>query len=116
MGICKWQHRMEMNDMKEFDCVEVIIEKDRYVREGVHIGMQGWICFDECSDGYWLVNIPQYGAKRDIATISVKEEDLKVIPQMDARINEQIKAQHEKSDETVKQFDENPDDLSGYLI
>lgn len=102
--------------MKELDCVEVIVEKKTYTREGVHIGMQGWICFDECSDGYWLVNFPQYGAKRDIATISVKEEDLKVIPQMDARINEKIKAQYEKTDEASKQFDDKPDDLSGYLI
>jgi len=27
--------------MKEFDCVEVIIEKEKYAREGVHKGMQG---------------------------------------------------------------------------
>ena len=90
--------------MKELDCVEVIVEEKNYTREGVHIGMQGWIFFDECSDGYWLVNFTQYGAKRDIATISVKEEDLKVIPQMDARINEKIKAQYEKTYEASKQF------------
>ena len=29
--------------MKEMDCVEVIKEKDRYVKDGVHKGMQGWI-------------------------------------------------------------------------
>lgn len=107
---------MEMIDMKEFDCVEVIIEKGRYVREGVHKGMQGWICFDERSDGYWLVNFPQYGAKKDIATISVKEDDLKVIPKMDARVNEQIKAQFENSENTVKSFNDKTDDISGYLI
>ena len=107
---------MEMIDMKELDCVEVIIEKKAYVREGVHIGMQGWICFDECSDGYWLVNFPQYGAKKAIATISVKEDDLKVIPQMDARVNERIKAQFEDSENTVKAINDKPDDLSGYLI
>lgn len=102
--------------MKELDCVEVIIEKKAYVREGVHIGMQGWICFDECSDGYWLVNFPQYGAKKDIATISVKEDDLKVIPQMDARVNERIKAQFEDSENTVNAINDKPDDLNGYLI
>ena len=102
--------------MKELDCVEVLVEKKAYVREGVHIGMQGWICFDECSDGYWLVNFPQYGAKRDIATISVKEEDLKIIPQMDARINEQIKAQFDNSGDAAKGLKEKPDDLSGCLI
>ena len=107
---------MEMIDMKELDCVEVIVEKKAYVREGVHIGMQGWICFDECSDGYWLVNFPQYGAKKDIATISVKEDDLKVIPKMDARINEQIKAQFEDTGSSAKGLNEKPDELSGYLI
>ena len=107
---------MEMIDMKELDCVEVIVEKIAYVREGVHIGMQGWICFDECSDGYWLVNFPQYGAKKDIATISVKEDDLKVIPKMDARVNEQIKEQFEDTGSFAKTFNDKPDDLSGYLI
>ena len=80
--------------MKEMDCVEVIVEKEKYAREGVHKGMQGWICFDECSNGYWLVNFPQYGEKDDIAEISVKEEDLMLLPNgMDARVNERIKAQ-----------------------
>lgn len=116
MGICKWQHHMEMNDMREFDCVEVITERDRYVREGVHIGMQGWICFDECSAGYWLVNFPQYGAKKDIATISIKEDDLKIIPKMDARMNELIKVQFDNSEKAVQEFDEKPDDLGRFLI
>ena len=80
--------------MTEMDCVEVIVEKEKYAREGVHKGMQGWICFDECSNGYWLVNFPQYGEKDDIAEISVKEEDLMLLPNgMDARVNERIKAQ-----------------------
>ena len=30
--------------MKEMDCVEVAVEKKRYAKEGVHQGMQGWIC------------------------------------------------------------------------
>lgn len=105
-----------MIDMEELDCVEVITEKEKYAKHGVHAGMQGWICFDECSDGYWLVNFPQYGAKRNIATISGKEEDLIVIPKMDARINERIKAQLDHSEDAAKGLNEKPDDLSGYLI
>ncbi len=85
--------------MKEMDCVEVIVEKEKYTAEGVHKGMQGWICLDDCTNGYWLVNFPQYGAKRDIATISVKEEDMKIVPGMDARINEQIKARFDRLSE-----------------
>ncbi len=100
--------------MKELDCVELIVEKEKYVREGVHKGMQGWICFDECSFGYWLVNFPQYGAKKDIATVSIKEEDMKVIPCMDARINEQIKARFDSlNSKTALISDE---DNSSYLV
>ena len=82
--------------MKEMDCVEVINEKDRYVKDGVHKGMQGWICDPDFNNGTWLVNFPQYGEKDDIAEISVLEEDLVLLPNgMDARVNERIKAQYE---------------------
>ena len=80
--------------MKMMDCVEVIVEKEKYVRDGVHKGMQGWICLEQRNAGYWLVNFPQYGEKEDIAEISVKEKDLILLPNgMDARINEKIRAQ-----------------------
>lgn len=80
--------------MKMMDCVELIVEKDTYAKEGVHKGMQGWICLDDCVDGYWLVNFPQRGEKDDIAEISVKESDLKEIPTMNAIVNERIKEQY----------------------
>ncbi len=79
--------------MKEMDCVEVIVEKERYTKYGVHKGMQGWICFDERRNGYLLVCFPQYGEKDNIATIAIKEEDLKEIPVMYAIVNEKIKEQ-----------------------
>ncbi len=79
--------------MKEMDCVEVIVEKEKYAKEGVHKGMQGWICLDDCTNGYWLVNFPQCYDKEDIATISVHEDDMVHLPSgMDAKINEDIKA------------------------
>ncbi len=81
--------------MKYMDTVELIAERDIYAKEGVHKGMQGWICMEECIDGYWLVNFPQYGEKEDIATLGVKEKDLKIIPSMNAIINEQVKEQFE---------------------
>ena len=77
--------------MKEMDCVEVMVEKEDYAKDGVHKGMQGWICLDDSSNGSWLVNFPQYGENEDIATISIKEADLKLIPSMDARVNERIR-------------------------
>lgn len=52
--------------------------------------MQGWICDDRNINGCWLVNFPQCGEKADIAEIPVKEEDLKLIDIMHAKINEEI--------------------------
>lgn len=37
--------------MKEMDCIEVIVEKECYSKEGVHKGMQGWVCLDDLSSG-----------------------------------------------------------------
>lgn len=77
--------------MKMMDCVEIIVEKGKYAKNGVHKGMQGWICLDDCTDGYWLVNFPQCGEKDDIAEISINEKDMITIPAMNAEINEKIK-------------------------
>ena len=76
--------------MKEMDIVEVIVEKEKYAKEGVHKGMQGWICDERKVNDTWLINFPRYAEKADVATISVKEYDLKQIPCMDARNNEEI--------------------------
>ncbi|MBQ8000386.1 MAG: hypothetical protein IJ298_04120 [Ruminococcus sp.] len=79
--------------MKYMDTVELIAERDTYTKEGVHKGMQGWICNEEKINNSWLVNFPQCGEKEDIATLGVKEKDLKIVPSMNAIINEQIKEQ-----------------------
>ena len=102
--------------MKEMDCVEVTVEKERYIKDGVHQGMHGWICDPRNIDDSWLVNFPQYGEKGDIATIPVKEKDLKRIPAMNALINEQIKSKFEGSENRAKAIADTPDDISGYLI
>ncbi|MDY4144453.1 MAG: hypothetical protein SOY36_07855 [Oscillospiraceae bacterium] len=95
--------------MKEMDCVEVIVEKEEYAEEGVHKGMQGWICYDVFCDGTWLVNFPQCGEKDDIATLSIREEDMKLVPVMNAILNEQIKAKFDAAGETAE-------DLDGYRL
>jgi hypothetical protein len=102
--------------MQEMDHVQVIVEKEKYARDGVHKGMFGWICYPECVEGYWLVNFPQCGEKDDIAEISIKEEDLKIVNILDAEANEQIKAQYEDSGSSSKSLPIKPDDLSSYLI
>lgn len=95
--------------MKEMDNVRVTVEKERYAADGVHRGMQGWICLPEKVNGFWLVNFPQCGEKDDIAEISVKEEDLEVIDVLDAHVNERIKAEHDG-------VPYDGEDLSGYMI
>ncbi len=104
--------------MKMMDCVEVIVEKARYAKEGVHKGMQGVIFEEEKLHGYWIVLFPQYGDKEDIAYTGILEEDLKLLPNgFDAKLNERIKAQFDENGDTDKKsFDTKPDDLSGYLI
>ena len=102
--------------MEMMDCVEVTVEKGEYVEDGVHKGMQGWICMEYNGSGYWLVNFPQCGEKADIATTSIKEEDLKVSPVMYAAVNEEIKARFDQMDEDQKAISVVPDDLSKYLV
>ncbi len=107
--------------MKMMDCVEVITENNKYAKEGVHKGMQGWICLNDHASGTWLVNFPQCGEKEDIAEISIKEEDLKIIPVMNAAVNEQIKAQFEDSEKKSGNIDtecfcKDCDDISDFMF
>ena len=102
--------------MKMMDCVELIVEKSKYAKEGVHKGMQGVIWEPECKNGCWVVLFPQYGDKEDIADLYISEDDLKIITIMDARVNERIKAQREDSGNYSKSLTDMPDDLSGYII
>lgn len=108
--------------MKVMDPVEVTVEKKKYIREGVHKGMQGWICDSRKINGHWLVNIPQNGEKDDIATLPVREEDLALLPNgMDVRVNEKIKAQHEEpapKETGMKSgpFTENDGDVLNHMV
>ena len=102
--------------MQMMDCVEVTVEEEKYVKDGVHKGMQGWICLESRLAGYWLVDFPQCGEKDDIAMISVKEEDLKVIPVMYAAVNEEIKARFEEAEKNAKSFSNKTDELSDDMI
>lgn len=79
--------------MEYLDCVEVIVEKEKYAKHGVHRGMQGVIWLEESIDGTWDVFFDLLGEHAPIGDIAVKEEDLKPIPKIDVRVNEQIKAE-----------------------
>ena len=65
--------------MKEYDRVELIVEKEKYAKEGVHKGMDGWICEPRKIDGTWLVCFDQEFDLPNIATIEIDEEDLIVV-------------------------------------
>lgn len=65
--------------MKEYDRVILTVEKKEYAVDGVHKGMDGWICDSRNIEGHWLVCFDQYGELPNIATIPVKEEDLDIL-------------------------------------
>ena len=65
--------------MKEDDRVRLIIEKEKYAREGVHKGAIGDICDPRNIYGQWLVSFRDEDWLEEIARIPVKEEDLEVI-------------------------------------
>lgn len=65
--------------MKEYDRVRLIVEKEKYAEDGVHKGMDGWICDPRNINGQWLVSFDQSGDLPEIACIPVKEEDLEVM-------------------------------------
>ena len=87
----KFGEFIEGDGFRMMDCVKVVVEKERYAKEGVHKGMYGWICLDDCTSGYWLVNFPQCYDKDDIAEISIHENDMIKVPVMYAKVNEEIK-------------------------
>ena len=85
--------------MNYLDTVELVTEKEKYAKEGVHKGMQGVIWDERKIDGCWLVLIPQYGAKKDIAEIGIKEEDLMLLPNgINVKNNEKIKKLFESTE------------------
>ena len=60
--------------MKEYDYVEVIVEKEKYAKQGVRKGMRGTILDSRKIDGMWLVFF-----ENDPYGTPIKEEDLKII-------------------------------------
>lgn len=64
--------------MKEYSRVRIIVEKEKYAKEGVHKGMDGWICDSRNINGQWLVCFDDE-EMFEIVTLPIKEEDLEVI-------------------------------------
>lgn len=64
--------------MKKYDRVKLTVEKEKYAKEVVHKGMDGWICDPRNIDGQWLVCFDD-DEMFEIATLPIKEEDLELI-------------------------------------
>ena len=65
--------------MRELDYVEVIVEKEKYAKEGVHKGMRGTILDPRNIEGCWLVYFSDPVTHADTIGIPIKEIDLKII-------------------------------------
>ncbi len=64
--------------MKEYSRVRLIVEKEKYAKEGAHKGMDGWICDPRNINGQWLVCFDDE-EMFEIVTLPIKEKDLEII-------------------------------------
>ena len=74
----KYTHLTEC-DVKEYDKVELIVEKPKYAIEGVHKGMTGCVISSYAINNEWLIIFSEDGTGKDIADICVAREDFKII-------------------------------------
>lgn len=66
-------------DVKEFDKIELIVEKYEYAKEGVHKGMTGCVTASYAIKNRWPIIFSEEGTGKDVAELCVKREDFKVI-------------------------------------
>ena len=67
-------------DVKEYDKVELLVEKPQYAFEGVHKGAQGCVLFPYAIDGKWGILFYNVGENNDQEVeLNVDREDFKVI-------------------------------------
>ena len=80
-------------EMKEYDGIKLIVEKERYAKEGVHKGMTGTILYPICLKGNWLVYFEQTLIGENDIDVSVHEDDMEVqyIGKRERKIDEQVK-------------------------
>ncbi len=64
--------------MKYLDLVELINLKPSYEKAGLKLGDMGAIMSENSIDGKWFVVFSEFYTGKDIASIMVKEDDLKV--------------------------------------
>ena len=65
---------------KEYDMVELAVDKPKYKKEGVKKGMRGCVMGEYAIKGQWQIIFSEEGTGKDVADIMVAEEDLILIP------------------------------------
>ncbi len=71
--------RLTECDVKEYDAVELVVEKPKYAIAGVHQGDRGCVISTYAVDNHWEIIFSERGTGKDIAQISVAREDFKII-------------------------------------
>ena len=67
-------------DVKEYDKVELLVEKPQYAFEGVHKGAQGCVLFPYAIEGRWGILFYNVGENNDEEIeLNVDREDFKII-------------------------------------
>jgi hypothetical protein len=66
-------------DVKEYDVVELIVEKPEYAMEGVHKGDRGCVISTYAINDEWLIIFSERETGKDIADICVNRKDFKII-------------------------------------
>ena len=67
-------------DVKEYDKVELLVEKPKYAFEGVHKGANGCVLFPYAIEGRWGILFYNVGENHDEEIeLNVEREDFKVI-------------------------------------
>lgn len=64
--------------MKIYDLVELIKDADIYSKHGVYKGMFGAVMSGKAVNKEWQIIFSEFHTGKDIADISVKEEDLQI--------------------------------------
>ena len=74
------QHqRLAECDVKEYDAVELIVEKSTYAKNGVHKGDRGCVVSTYAINNRWEIIFSEKDTAKDIAQISVCRDDFKII-------------------------------------
>lgn len=67
-----------VSQFKEYDEIEVVVEKEKYAKNGVHKGMRGVIMADYAIQGSWYVIFTDNQTGEDIASAVINEKDMKL--------------------------------------